>query len=307
MRTRVTIVPILLWLLPVLSSAQAGDSLRVYLDFPNPGPEGLYHDLLLETALDGYADIEVRVFKYNENHDSLLVLSEKKSHYHIQKGLSTISFNYKSNFFIQPDFKRIISTHHLIPPANYVTYVKLGDSLTQSTFTFYHAIDSLLPMQSSLRSNYVSGLLKLRKGKELEAEFERIADKKNIQSKVYRKGGMIYADLYDGSWFMGRYQVSAVQDLKKQLEQESKQIRELIDFLVKNIFHPQSFSGNFLDFRKNQSNRNPFIEYSGRAQYWRKSTSYLANTVFMKIFFFPNHGIELTCSITCKTNRFTNS
>lgn len=244
MRTRVTIVPILLWLLPVLSSAQARDSLRVYLDFPNPGPEGLYHDLLLETALDGYADVEVRVFKYNENHDSLLVLSEKKSHYHIQKGLSTISFNYKSNFFIQPDFKRITGTHHLIPPANYVTYVKLGDSLTQSTYVFYHAIDSLLPMQSSLRSNYVSGLLKMRKGKELEAELERIADKKKIQPKVYRRGSMIYADLYDGSWFIGRYQVSAVQDLKKQLEQESKQIQQkIIDFKDGSIEQVESLYG----------------------------------------------------------------
>lgn len=244
MKTRVNILPILLCLLPLGLFSQEKDSLRVYSDFAHPGPEGLFHDLHVYGNWDSLIDLDIKTFKYNQPGDSLLVMAKRLEKHQLKKGLNTISVHYNENSFIHSDFQRISKNHHLIPPASYVTYIKFGDTLSSYTITQFHTIDSLLPDHHALRKSFVSNLIKIKKGREVETELQRIAEKGKLQSKVFRKGSLIVADLFDGNWFIGRYQISAVQDLKKQLEQESKQLQQkIIDFQDGSIEQVESLYG----------------------------------------------------------------
>lgn len=199
---------------------------------------------LLQLISDGNCQIDIDVKGYllrPENKDSIVVFTKKIDNKQVQPGVNSIPIQYtnESKTYIQPDFKSILNDLKTIPPGSYFTKVSIKADTSIFVFNFYNDIDSSLKENNILRKSLIQRLASLSKTRNPELEIEKISKKLHVHHQLQRNGGKLLYSFYYHDWFIGRYEIKALESIrmqaKSELENVSKGLNQTFQNEVDNI------------------------------------------------------------------------
>jgi hypothetical protein len=266
-------------------SNAATDSFRIHTDLPYlKKSEKMMLDVFCSADSAFKGDLFVAFYKYNDAHDSILVLQKKVYKTFYKRGLNKLRVDFSktdTNTFFEHNFYEILKRTENVAPGSYkvLLTVKKKDSIVK-TEVYIREIDSILKPGSPVRKDINKSLtpksksflgMKLKEHTRIgrpssgggsvsfvrgRTKVDKAAKKRGLKCVYCQKDGTSYTDLYFQDWFAGRYEVKDKEALSEQIKR-SEHMANTNDFnsIAKNDLGSPSLISQYKSLNSTKKNK----------------------------------------------------